>query len=76
MKLRQIIIPMILMGLLLVAKLAIGQPNDIIVSGSGDIAGTNIQHPNGNIFDQVLPHWTVHQTPGEARSDYKGLLPG
>ena len=54
MKLRQIIISMILMSLLLVAKLAIGQSNDIIVSGSGDIAGTNIQHPNGNIFDQVL----------------------
>ncbi len=27
---------------------------DLILDGSGDIAGENIQHPNGNIFDQVL----------------------
>ena len=68
MKLRQIIISMIPMGLLLVAKLAIGQPNDIIVSGSGDIAGTNIQHPNGNIFDQVLltgPSIKLKAKPGQ-----------
>ena len=29
-----------------------GEP--ILLSGSGDIAGENIQHPNGNVFDQVL----------------------
>ena len=26
----------------------------IILSGHGHVAGENIQHPNGNIFDQVL----------------------
>ena len=26
----------------------------LVLEGSGDIAGENIQHPNGNIFDQVL----------------------
>ncbi len=26
----------------------------LVLDGSGDIAGENIQHPNGNIFDQVL----------------------
>ena len=26
----------------------------VILEGSGDIVGTDIQHPNGNIFDQVL----------------------
>jgi len=25
-----------------------------VIDGSGDTVGTNIQHPNGNIFDQVL----------------------
>ncbi len=29
-------------------------PDDLIVEGSGEIVGTNISHPNGNIFDQVL----------------------
>ncbi len=28
--------------------------DDIIIEGSGTIAGTNIEHPNGNIFDQIL----------------------
>ncbi len=26
----------------------------LVLDGAGDIAGENIQHPNGNIFDQVL----------------------
>ena len=26
----------------------------LVLDGSGDIAGENIQHPNGNVFDQVL----------------------
>ncbi len=26
----------------------------LVLDGTGDIAGENIQHPNGNIFDQVL----------------------
>ncbi len=29
-------------------------PVPLVLDGSGDIAGENIQHPNGNIFDQVL----------------------
>ncbi len=31
-----------------------GETNALIINGSGDVAGENIQHPNGNIFDQVL----------------------
>ncbi len=27
---------------------------DLVLNGSGDIIGQNIQHPNGNIFNQVL----------------------
>ena len=26
----------------------------LVLDGTGDIAGENIQHPNGNVFDQVL----------------------
>ncbi len=26
----------------------------LVIDGTGDIAGENIQHPNGNIFDQIL----------------------
>ncbi len=26
----------------------------LVLEGTGDIAGENIQHPNGNIFDQIL----------------------
>ena len=40
--------------MLSVCKLVSAQTGDIIVDGSGDIAGENIQHANGNIFDQVL----------------------
>ncbi len=29
-------------------------PVPLVIEGTGDIAGENIQHPNGNIFDQVL----------------------
>ncbi len=29
-------------------------PVPLVLEGAGDIAGENIQHPNGNIFDQVL----------------------
>ncbi len=29
-------------------------PVPLVLDGSGDIAGENIQHPNGNIFDQIL----------------------
>ena len=29
-------------------------PVPLVLEGTGDIAGENIQHPNGNIFDQVL----------------------
>ncbi len=29
-------------------------PDALIISGTGDIAGEDIMHPNGNIFDQVL----------------------
>ena len=30
------------------------EPDDLIIEGSGEIVGTNILHPNGNIFDQIL----------------------
>ncbi len=26
----------------------------LVLNGTGDIAGENIQHPNGNVFDQIL----------------------
>ena len=26
----------------------------LVLDGTGDIAGENIQHPNGNVFDQIL----------------------
>ena len=29
-------------------------PLPLVLDGSGDIAGEDIQHPNGNVFDQVL----------------------
>ena len=29
-------------------------PVSLVLEGTGDIAGENIQHPNGNIFDQIL----------------------
>ena len=29
-------------------------PDEVVIIGSGEIVGTNIRHPNGNIFDQVL----------------------
>jgi hypothetical protein len=29
-------------------------PNALIIGGTGDIAGENIQHANGNVFDQIL----------------------
>ena len=29
-------------------------PDDLIIDGSGEIVGTNIPHPNGNVFDQIL----------------------
>ena len=29
-------------------------PVPLVLEGTGDIAGENIQHPNGNIFDQIL----------------------
>ena len=34
-----------------------GEPpvaSDLVLEGSGDVVGENIQHPSGNIFDQVL----------------------
>jgi len=31
-----------------------GAGNALIIGGTGDIAGEDIMHPNGNIFDQVL----------------------
>ncbi len=40
----------------------------IILLGSGEIAGENIQHPNGNIFDQVLltgQSITLQAKPGQ-----------
>ena len=37
------------------AAITIAAPSvPLILDGSGDIAGENIQHPNGNVFDQVL----------------------
>ena len=30
------------------------EPDDLIISGSGNVIGTNILHSNGNIFDQIL----------------------
>ncbi len=30
------------------------EPNALIIGGTGDIAGEDIMHPNGNVFDQVL----------------------
>ncbi len=38
----------------------------LILGGSGDIVGENIQHPNGNVFNQVLltgPHITFKANP-------------
>ncbi len=29
-------------------------PVPLVLDGSGDIAGEDIQHPNGNVFDQIL----------------------
>ncbi len=29
-------------------------PVPLVLDGSGDIAGENIQHANGNVFDQIL----------------------
>ena len=29
-------------------------PVPLVLDGTGDIAGENIQHPNGNVFDQIL----------------------
>ena len=29
-------------------------PVPLVLEGTGDIAGENIQHPNGNVFDQIL----------------------
>ena len=40
--------------MILVAKLATAQFDDVVVSGSGDVAGTDIMHANGNVYDQVL----------------------
>ena len=40
--------------MLSVCKLVSAQTGDIIVDGSGVVVGRNIQHSNGNIFDQVL----------------------
>ena len=40
--------------MILVAKLATAQFDDVVVSGSGDVAGTDIMHSNGNVYDQVL----------------------
>ena len=40
----------------------------LIPEGSGEIAGENIQHPNGNIFDQILltgPSITVKAKEGQ-----------
>ncbi len=40
----------------------------LVIDGSGDIAEENIQHPNGNIFDQVLltGEWIqLHAKPGQ-----------
>ena len=33
---------------------AVAQEAPLVLEGSGEVAGENIQHPNGNIFDQVL----------------------
>ena len=27
---------------------------EVVLEGEGDVVGENIQHPNGNVFDQVL----------------------
>ena len=40
----------------------------LVLGGLGDIAGEDIQHPNGNVFDQVLltgPHITLKANPGQ-----------
>jgi len=36
------------------ATITVTGPVPLILTGSGTIAGEDIQHPNGNIFDQVL----------------------
>ena len=41
---------------------------DLVIDGSGRIAGENIQHPNGNVFDQVLltgPSIKLKAKPGQ-----------
>ena len=37
------------------ATITVAAPSvPLVLDGTGDIAGENIQHPNGNIFDQIL----------------------
>ncbi len=37
------------------AVITIAAPSvPLVLEGTGDIAGENIQHPNGNVFDQIL----------------------
>ena len=37
------------------AVISVAAPSvPLVLDGSGDIAGENIQHPNGNVFDQIL----------------------
>ena len=37
------------------AVITVGAPSvPLVLDGTGDIAGENIQHPNGNVFDQIL----------------------
>ncbi len=42
--------------------------NELIVGSSGDLVGENIQHPNGNVFDQILltgPSIKLKAKPGQ-----------
>lgn len=44
--------------------------DQLIVAGSGSVVGTNISHPNGNLYDQVL----LTGTSVTAHSDYNQVL--
>ena len=48
----------------------------LVLDGTGDIAGENIQHANGNVFDQIFTHWRVRPTPGQAGTDHPRLVHG
>ena len=55
------------------AEITVSEPisdddGDLVLGGFGDIAGKDIQHPNGNVFDQILltgPFIKLKAKPGQ-----------